>query len=412
MNCLFCLRQFSVRSWLTDAHIHTHMFLFLLVLLTSCVRALHSSNDTSLPIISNVEPRVDTTGAIVNAHDGQIVHENGTYFWFAAGYDDCTESSGLNGCAGCAGIPIGPACGCGFEANTSVNLYTSQNLVNWTAHGNVLPQSTRPVATSLFSPRALFNDATQTWVLWYNFVPHYSYAVATAKSPYGPFVTVDDNAGATFRWGNSTRNGGANAGVGDFSLFKDSDGAAYMLYSHDPVPLSPESGISAVNCSTGGADPKGCGKLSVARLTPDFLRSSWDPMTKTGEGDAISGFEAPAMFKRGSTYYALTSAACCYCGAGGKVFVHSATSPLGPYRPQQRTIDFGTGNTTTQGQQTTVTVVVAEDDNDEDSFIWQGDRWQSAPDHLKSHDFQFWTKLQFGSDGEILPMQWVDNCTL
>ena len=45
--------------------------------------------------VSNLIPRTDTAGQIVNAHDGQIVHENGTYYWFAAGYDACHESAGL-----------------------------------------------------------------------------------------------------------------------------------------------------------------------------------------------------------------------------------------------------------------------------------------------------------------------------
>lgn len=35
---------------------------------------------------SNLLPRRDINGAIVNAHDGQIMKENGTYYWFAAGY--------------------------------------------------------------------------------------------------------------------------------------------------------------------------------------------------------------------------------------------------------------------------------------------------------------------------------------
>ena len=56
-------------------------------------------------------------------------------------------------------------------------------------------------------------------------------------------------------------------------------------------------------------------------------------------------------------YYALSSSACCYCGGGGRVYVHTATSPLGPYTLQSGSIDFGTGNLTTQGQQTTVTTV-------------------------------------------------------
>eukprot|EP01043_Picozoa_sp_COSAG02_P075920 COSAG02_NODE_15875_length_1134_cov_1.394203_1_plen_190_part_10 len=178
-----------------------HLVLELLLVVHVCL-----PSPTAAGKISNVVSRTDTDGAIVNAHDGQIVHENGTYYWFAAGYDACHESTGLNGCAGCSGKPIGPDCGCGFEANTSVNLYTSTDLVSWAAHGNVLPMSTRPHATSLFSPRALYNDKTGLWVLWYNFVPHYSYAVATSRSPFGPFITADAAAGATFRWGNSTRN--------------------------------------------------------------------------------------------------------------------------------------------------------------------------------------------------------------
>ena len=40
---------------------------------------------TTAATFSNVSPRKDTTGAIVNAHDGQIVKENGTFYWFAAG---------------------------------------------------------------------------------------------------------------------------------------------------------------------------------------------------------------------------------------------------------------------------------------------------------------------------------------
>lgn len=372
----------------------------------SCVEIV-----TSLTF-SNIVPRRDAVGAIMNVHDGQIVHENGTYYWFAAGYDDCVEWPGLNGCAGCNGRSIGPDCGCGFEANTSVNLYTSPNLQNWTAHGNVLPIETRPAATSLFSPRALFNQLTQQWVLWYNYVPNYSYAVATSKTPFGPFTTVDKDAGASFRFGNSTRVGVPNSGIGDFSLFKDDDGVAYMLYSHDPVPLTIPLKAKRSrhqfqpNCS-GGADPLGCGKLSVAKLTPDYLRSSWDSKTGNGEGTIMNGFEAPAMFKRQGLYYALTSSACCYCGEGGRVFVHSASSPLGPWVEQQQNIDFGTGNITTQGQQTTVTKVQGTD-----NFIWQGDRWQTAPDQLKSHDFQFWTKLQFGAKGEILPMHWVNEFEL
>ena len=72
-----------------------------------------------------------------------------------------------------------------------MNLYTSSDLVRWRFHGNVLPLSLRPANTSLFSQRALCNAATGLWVLCYNYVPRYSYAVATSSSAFGPFRTVD-----------------------------------------------------------------------------------------------------------------------------------------------------------------------------------------------------------------------------
>ena len=349
-------------------------------------------------IISNVAPRRDTRGDIVNAHDGQIIREAGTWYWFAAGYLACKEYPGLGGCAGCAGKPIGPACGCGFEPQTAVNLYTSDDLVTWTPHGDVLEMASRPHNTSLFSPRVLYNDATETWVMWYNFVPKYSYAVATSKSPFGPFKTVSTTAGASFKWGQhgacaSFGRGRPNTCLGDFSLFKDDDGAGYMLYSHDPGPTA-AAGVS--------------GKLSVARLTPDFTASAWDKQTGAGEEALeLTGWEAPAMFKFGGWYYALTSAACCYCGGGGTVFVHRARSPLGPYETQAAPISFGNGTSTrTQGQQTTVTTLPSG------ALVWQGDRWQTAPDRLKAHDFQFWTCLSISDDGWIAPMAWVDEFDL
>ena len=48
--------------------------------------------------ISNVEPRRDMTGAITDMHDGNMhVGEDGTYYWYAAGYGGCPEKDGPTG---------------------------------------------------------------------------------------------------------------------------------------------------------------------------------------------------------------------------------------------------------------------------------------------------------------------------
>ena len=117
--------------------------------------------------VSNILPRVTSSGDIIDAHDGNVLYDtaSGQYFYYAAGYGDCVEPPGLNGCASwCDG------CGCGFYYNHSVNLYSSSDLVTWTAHGNVMPLGgSRPNAV-LFSPKVIFNAKTQTYVLWMNFV--------------------------------------------------------------------------------------------------------------------------------------------------------------------------------------------------------------------------------------------------
>jgi len=51
----------------------------------------------------------------------------------------------------------------------------------------------------------------------------------------------------------------------------------------------------------------------------------------------------------------------------------------------------------------------------EGTFIYVGDRWVSAPDHLKSHDFQYWQPLKFNdsvSPPTISPLYFVDSFSL
>lgn len=42
-------------------------------------------------VLSNVVPRTSTDGAIMDAHDGNVLAINSTYFWYAAGYGFCRE---------------------------------------------------------------------------------------------------------------------------------------------------------------------------------------------------------------------------------------------------------------------------------------------------------------------------------
>lgn len=47
--------------------------------------------------ISNVVPRRDTDGAILDAHDSKLNFRDGLYYWHAASYGNCTEPKGNSG---------------------------------------------------------------------------------------------------------------------------------------------------------------------------------------------------------------------------------------------------------------------------------------------------------------------------
>ena len=323
--------------------------------------------------VSNIEPRRDGSGAIIDAHDGDVVFDAASQRWlyFAAGYGECIEPPGLNGCADWCND-----CGCGFFYNHSVNVFSTTDFVAWTAHGNVLPLGApRPNAT-LFSPKAIFNNRTQLWVLWYNLSPPYNYAVATSPSPFGPFVTVNTTVALSTQWGHYYN----NSNVGDFALFVDDDGAAYIHYSANA-------------------------HAQIERLTDDYLASTW-ATTGATSGTLPHGNEAPAMFKRRGLYYALVSDSCCYCGGGGTVRAFVAQSPLGPYTYTGSITDganpFNPSHVTTASQQTVAFAVG-------DQIVWVGDRWQSAPDRLKAHDFTSLYVIDFDANGTELPIAWRDS---
>ncbi len=124
------------------------------------------------------------------------------------------------------------------------------------------------------------------------------------------------------------------------------------------------------------------------------------------------------MFKRNGLYYALVSEACCYCQQGAYVHAFMSDKPLGPYtytgEIAQGPNPFG-GSVSTSAQQTDVFAVPAADGTV--TFLWQGDRWQSAPQingqpPLKSDDFTYWTPLSFAANGTVLNMQWEDTVTV
>jgi len=340
--------------------------------------------------VSNILPKRDTNGKILDAHDGNIVFDPATklYYYYSVGYGDCEEPIGLTGCSGF----VNPSSPCGFLNNHSVNLYSTADFTSWKYEGNVLPLAPPRPTCVLFSPKVIYNARSALWVLWANWVncahASYTYTVSTSPSPLGPFINdFNDTVAMSTQYGNLHN----NSHVGDLNLFLDSDGKGYLIYSSQL-------------------------HVQIEPLSEDFRSSAYNATGLTS-GQFPTGNEAPAMFKRNGMYYALLSDACCFCNPGAGVFAYVASAPLGPYTLTW--VNSPRGSFTwdlcpfaplstpvaTCAQQTLVFQTQAGD------TVWMGDRWQTAPPpaRLKSQDFTSIFRLDFFPNGTITPLHWENE---
>ncbi len=176
--------------------------------------------------IDNIEPQRDQQGVILDAHDGTVLSHEGAYLRFGASYGLCREPRGASGCAS-----VAPG-RCGFRFDHNVSLFSSFNLQEWASLGVVFSALQVSPPSILYCPKVLFNARTGQFVLWVNLVRDTFrtsyYAVAVSAAATGPFRIVNPNV-TTLRWPSN----------GDFDLFQDRDGAAYIMQAVFCLFVSP-----------------------------------------------------------------------------------------------------------------------------------------------------------------------------
>ena len=334
--------------------------------------------------ISNVQPRRDASGGLMDLHDGVILSVNGTFFYWGMAYGLCNVTK-----SGCDGLWYPPHCG--YRTNHNLSLYSSPDLMTWTYILDALPMPLRPTAV-YYRPQVVFNPRTRLFVLWINLVnlwpgtedPNYgnsTYLVGTTASPYLPFAVV--GPAATLR---------GSLGVGDLALFVDpADGQGYVAYAAWATPIH---------------------AVSVERLAPDFLSSALD----NSGAVTPSMYEAPLLFARASrgawTYYLLSGPTCCFCAEGAPSRVFTAASPLGPYTDTGAFVDPpGAANASLLGAQNSMLVGVPLAGGGS-GVVWAGDRWASAVDGLFGHNLQYWGLLAWDEHTTPplpKPLAWLDQ---
>ena len=216
---------------------------------------------------------------------------------------------------------------CGMQSNNTVGVWTSKDLSHgsWKRASQLRMSSDGWPRCTYYRSHAAYSKATQKYVLWLNAEPGsdsnctacddpvsgrptHCYLAGTSDSPVGPFAY---HGIVPVRY---THEGG----VGDFELFVDDDGTGYALYKR-----------------TGAAPGVYGHHMTLQQLTPDFLgvvESGSVGMQAFAEAPLV---EAPAMFKRRGTYYALFGKCCAFCAHGSGIGVWtSGGTPLGPWVPR------------------------------------------------------------------------------
>ncbi len=340
---------------------------------------------------SNISPRLNVTGNIMDAHDGSYNRwdQSGLWYYYAMGYGECSQGQDM-----CNGH-----CGYGYSW---IGVWTSPDLSNqsWKllreARDDTWPSGV------YFRVHVVYNPTTRLYILWVNIngsqeCPPESngapcYLIGTSSSPEGPFTYVGSSTGAYPR------------GAGDFDILVDGPDA-YIMYT-------------AMND----------GHVMVTeKLAPDWL--SQLPSTNSGPfGNAF--VEAPVYFKAFGLYYAIFDNCCCFCGGGSGAWVYTAKHPQGPWTAQTNIgcttpVVNGCGcgmdlagcpalyNTSLTHAQQNFVIPILDSSTGTLQYIWTGDRWQSAADGLKAHDLQYWYPLQWVNNSEGIPvpqqMVWKDT---
>ncbi|MET3424660.1 hypothetical protein BJ973_003872 [Actinoplanes tereljensis] len=294
--------------------------------------------------ITNGTQFTDTSGAIVQAHGGGVLKVGSYYYWF--GENRNADNT--------------------FRA---VSAYRSTDLRTWEFRGNVLTQSSASelASANIERPKVIYNASTGQYVMWMHKESATDYSQARAA------VAVSSTVDGAYTYQGSFRPQNTYMSR-DITLFND-NGTAYM--------------ISAANENY---------DLMIYRLTADY----------TGIAAVVGNFwpgghrEAPALFKRGSTYFMLTSAATGW--SPNQAQYATATSTSGPWSGWTNV-----GDSTTFSSQPTYVLPVQGTSTT--SYLYLGDRWAGAWGGPVNDSSYVWLPIAFPS-ATSMSLSWYPTITI
>ena len=214
----------------------------------------------------------DTDGNVINASDGGVIYAEGRYHWYGQAMRDLPFKGRGEG---------------GQVTDVGVVMYASDDLYNWEYEGVILAVGDGELKAPMRfeRPKIIYNDKTGQYVLWCHYVEYPGdHGFERGKGEAG--VAVCDKVNGSYRWLGHTRPIDNDGVVRDLTLFKDDDGAGYLIFDRD-ISLIEKSN----RCQY------------IVRLSDDYL-SCTDSYVRV---DPCYRREATAMLHRGEYYYMITS---------------------------------------------------------------------------------------------------------
>lgn len=356
-----------------------------------CLATWPRGADTKRVTVSNVQPRLDSaTGKILELGDGSLAKFGDTYYLYGVKYV-CTPSPHTPLFYGC------PKQDRRIWANMSLGVASSKDMVSWKLESyNILPEMHDPATRWPASKYAWFMPTITTngthFALWV-YIDRNARLSAVSDSPVGPFKIVHNQV--------------PNLQLGsDFFFWTGSDGATYMKHNG--------------GCGQHKVPPKRGSGICVAKLTPNMtdIAASSPLIDAPGEGGGI--------FERDGRWYIMQGHGCCFCWAGDDAQLWESTSgPFGPYKTTNDIINCShtnhrgypgqgvTSNLTCGGPGAPARgpgaqqfgVFPIPEPGNKTAFLYVGIRYGSAPDGNKCHEYQYWDKLLFDTEGHAKPMK-------
>ena len=341
---------------------------------TSTVANFNAANQPSDNVVAKQVTKFDTDGNAIDTHDSDLEFFNGKYYLY------------------------GPAQDCGYEWAVSASQfcgfksYSSTDLNHWQYEGYLYDgwdsQPWQNACTNgrlgCFRSHIIYNDSTKQYVLWINTTDNLSsYHVFTSSRPNGGFV---ERTAPTLARMSHAPSGYSN---GDFDLFKDDDGKAYIVYSSDVDPASFPNSTSHV--------------LRVQALDSTYTTGSGSAVLVGSMASGNHDVEAPTMFKKGSTYYVLYGPGCGYCGGTPSLY-RTAQTILGNWSDATSISQTSCG-----GQPSFVNKFPTSSGGT--VYVYGSDLWNppvktpAEPVRNQGLANMYWEPLSFSATGAIQPLK-------